>query len=91
MLFQYLKHVFWNVHWQARLLPTNFADIKAPWTITRTGGALGISVNVSPTFDGGPTDPQFLGISAALLAPNCMQLATAARDKPNVRENLAWE
>ena len=23
--FRYLKHVFWNVHWQAKFLPTNFA------------------------------------------------------------------
>jgi hypothetical protein len=89
--FQYLKHVFWNVHWQAKFLPTNFASVAAPWTITRTGGALGNTVNVSPTYDGRPTDPRFAGISAALLAPNCLQAANAARDKPNIRENLKWE
>jgi len=89
--FQYLKHVFWNVHWQAKFLPTNFANVAAPWTITRTGGTLGNAANVSPTYDGRPTDPRFAGISAALLAPNCLQVANGARDKPNIRENLNWE
>jgi hypothetical protein len=89
--FRYLKHVFWNVHWQAKFLPTNFADITAPWTITRTGGALGNSVNVSPTFDGRPTDSRFAGIGAALLAPNCGRAMAAARAVPNTRENLRWE
>jgi hypothetical protein len=90
--FQYLKHVFWNVHWQAKFLPTDFANLAASWTITRTGGSLGNSVNVSPTYDGGPTDHRFTGIAAALLAPNCMQLQAAARDHPNnTRENLTWE
>jgi hypothetical protein len=89
--FQYLKHVFWNVHWQAKFLPTNFANVAAPWTITRTGGALGNTANVSPTYDGRPTDHRFAGISAALLAPNCLQVATAAGNAPNIRENLKWE
>jgi len=89
--FRYLKHVFWNVHWQAKFLPTNFANIAARWTITRTGGALGNTVNVSHTFDGRPTDPRFAGIAAALLAPNCVQVATAAAGAPNTRENLKWE
>ncbi|MBV9289540.1 MAG: hypothetical protein JO288_17285 [Hyphomicrobiales bacterium] len=89
--FRYLKHVFWNVHWQAKFLPTNFANVAAPWTITRTGGALGNSVNVSPTFDGRPTDARFAGIGSALLAPNCGKAMAAARAAPNTRENLRWE
>jgi hypothetical protein len=90
--FTYLKHVFWNVHWQAQFLPTDFSNLAAAWTITRTGGALGNSVNVSPTYDGAPTDPRFTGIAAALLAPNCMQLQDAARDHANnTTEKLTWE
>jgi hypothetical protein len=89
--FLFLKHVFWNVHWQAKFLPSNFADLTAPWTITPSGGALGNAVNVSQTFDGGPTDTRFTGISAALLAPNCLALEKAALDAPNVTENLNWQ
>jgi hypothetical protein len=89
--FQYLKHVMWYVHWQAKFLPTNFASIAAPWTITRTGGARGNKAHASPTFDGRPTDRRFAGIAAALLAPNCRQVAIAAQDKPNVTESLKWE
>jgi hypothetical protein len=89
--FQYLKHVFWNVHWQAKFLPTKFADVSAPWTITPSGGALGNGANVSRTFEGGPTDPKFLGISAALLAPNCLAVEKTARDKPILTESLKWE
>src|SRR5262249_31009642 len=63
--FQYLKHVFWNVHWQAKFLPTNFADIAMPWTITRSGGASDNGAHVSATFDGRPTDRRFSGIAAA--------------------------
>jgi hypothetical protein len=89
--FQYLKHVFWNVHWQAKFLPTKFADVTAPWTITPSGGALGNAANASRTFDGGPTDPKFLGISAALLAPNCLVVEKKARNAPNLTESLKWE
>ncbi len=89
--FRYLKHVFWNVHWQAKFLPTNFANIAAAWTITRTGGALGNAVNISPTFDGRPTDPRFAGIKTALFAPNCLKAADAARAAANASESLKWE
>jgi hypothetical protein len=89
--FQYLKHVYWNVHWQAGFLPTNFANIAAPWTITLTGGALGNTANARNPFDGRPTDPRFAGIATALLAQNCNQLATAAAGAPNTRESARWD
>jgi hypothetical protein len=49
---------------------------------------LGNTANVSPTYDGRPTDHRFAGISAALLAPNCLQAAILAGNAPNIRENL---
>jgi hypothetical protein len=89
--FRYLKHVLWNVHWQAKFLPTNFADLTAPWTITRSGGAQGNAANASRTFEGGPTDRRFLGISAALAAPNCLLVEKTARKAPVLTENLKWQ
>jgi hypothetical protein len=89
--FRYLKHLFWNVHWQTKFLPTNFTYVAAPWTITRTGGPLGNSVKVSRTFDGRPTDPRFAGIGAAVLAPNCGKAMAAARAASNTRESLKWD
>src|SRR5262249_29346513 len=46
-VFQHLKCVYWNVHWQGRFQPTNFTNLAAPWTITLEGGTLGNSANVS--------------------------------------------
>jgi hypothetical protein len=89
--FQYLKHVFWNVHWQAKFMPTNFADVAARWTITPSGGALGNTVNVSRVFDGGPTDARFKGIGAAFLATNCLKAEQDAHKSPNVTESAIWQ
>jgi hypothetical protein len=89
--FRHLKHVLWNVHWQAQFHPTNFADITAPWTITLTGGALGNTGNVSHVADGGPGDRRFAPIITAAGAPNCNAVAGAAAGAPNTRESRTWE
>jgi hypothetical protein len=88
--FTHLKHTLWNVHWQAEFLPTNFANIAAAWTITKTGGALGNTANVSAVADGGPSEARFTTIITAAGAPNCNAVATAAAASPNTRESAKW-
>jgi hypothetical protein len=85
-----LKHVLWNVHWQAEFLPTNFADITAAWAITKTGGPLGNTANVSAVVDGGPGETRFTSIITAAGAPNCNAVATAAAAGPNIKESARW-
>ena len=88
--FVHLKHLLWNVHWQAEFLPTDFSNIAAPWTITKTGGKLGNTANVSAVLNGGPGDTRFTSIITVAGAPNCNAVATAAAGTPNIRENLKW-
>lgn len=85
-----LKHLLWNVHWQAEFLPTDFANIAAAWTIIKTGGKLGNTANVSAVANGGPGDARFTSIITAAGAPNCNAVATAAAAAPNIRENAKW-
>jgi hypothetical protein len=90
-VFQHLKHFLWNVHWQARFKPTNYANLAAAWTITPTGGSRGNGAHVSNVFDGGPTDRRFTGIITAPGAPNCNVTARNAEKAPNTRESRVWE
>jgi hypothetical protein len=89
-VFQHLKHFMWNVHWQARFRPTNFANLAAPWTITLHRGALGNCANISRIFDGGPSDRRFTNIITAAGAPNCNVTATQAARAPNSQESRVW-
>lgn len=89
--FSHLKHFLWNVHWQARFQPTNFANLAAPWTITQTGGKLGNTANVSRIASGGPTDRKFTTILTTAGAPNCNITATNAANAPNSRESRVWD
>lgn len=88
--FRHLKSIYWNVHWQGRFHPTNFGNIAAAWTITRTGGALGNTANVSHVIDGTPTDRRFTGVLTAVGAPNCNLSMRAAFASPNIRESAIW-
>lgn len=88
--FVHLKHLLWNVHWQAEFLPTDFTNIAAAWTITKTGGKLGNTANVSAVANGGPGDARFTSIITAAGAPNCNAVASAAAGAPNIRENGKW-
>lgn len=90
-VFHHLKHFLWNVHWQARFQPTNFANPAAAWTITLTGGALGNTANVSHIADGGPTDKKFTSIITNAGASNCNVTATNAANAPNSRESRIWD
>ena len=89
-VYQHLKSVYWNVHWQGRFQPTNFANLAAAWTITTTGGPLGNMANVSKIIDGPPTDPRFSGIITAVATPNCNAATNASYANPNVKESRVW-
>ncbi len=89
--FRHLKHIYWNVHWQARFLPSNFANLAAPWNVTLEGGGIGNEANVSLIFDGGPNDPRFAGIITAPGAPNCNAVAGVEAGAPNIRESRKWD
>jgi hypothetical protein len=89
-VFQHLRCVYWNVHWQGSFMPTNFGNIASPWTVTRTGGALGNSSHVSPSISGGPAEPKFTTIITAAGAPNCNAFMRAAFLSPNVKESAVW-
>jgi hypothetical protein len=89
-VFHHLKCVYWNVHWQGRFLPTDFANVAAAWNVTLTGGALGNMANVSHTIDGAPSDPRFAGVVTLPNAPHCNTLIRRAFASPNVRESNVW-
>ncbi len=89
--FQHLKHLLWNVHWQARFRPRDFADIAAPWTITPD--ARGSTANVSnagKAYDGGPRERKFIEIATAPSTPNCNTVAINAFYTPNTEESRVW-
>jgi hypothetical protein len=93
--FRHLKHLLWNVHWQAQFRPTDYVHIAADWadwTITPTGGAMGNTANVSnegKAYDGGPP-PKFTEIATDQSAPNCNEVATKAFYAPNTTERPVW-
>lgn len=89
--FQHLKHFLWNVHWQARFQPTDFANLAAPWNIELTGGALGNMANVGAVAEGGPTERRFTSILTAAGAPHCGVMVANAARAPNSRESRVWE
>jgi len=89
-VFQHLKCVYWNVHWQGRYSPTNFSNLAAPWHITLTGGSLGNTANVGHVIDGAPTDRKFAGVVTLPHAPHCNTLIRRAIASPNVRESHVW-
>ena len=89
--FQHLKHILWNVHWQGRFQPTNFANLAAPWNRTLVGGRMGNSANVGHAAAGGPTETKFTSIITSAGAPNCNVVAGNAAGAPNTRESRVWE
>ncbi len=83
-VFTHLAHFYWNVHWQARFRPANFANLALPWTVTLVPG--GNARNVSPVIAGAPTasakSRRETAMVAALTDPtltdNCNDIAQAA-------------
>jgi hypothetical protein len=88
-VYQHLKSVYWNVHWQGKFEPTDFGNLAAPWNITVVGG-LGNMADVSSTIDGPPTDRRFSGLATAKGTPNCNAMTNASYNNPNVKESKVW-
>src|ERR1700730_11042496 len=89
--FRHLKHLLWNVHWQAKFHPTDYAHIAADWIITPD--AMGSTANVSNAgnaYDGGPREPRFTAIATDPSAPNCNEVAGNAFSAPNTEESRVW-
>ena len=91
-LFAILKHLYWNLRWQAKFEPSNFAMAAsaAGWK-PPTVEALGTGANVGVIHDGRPLDARFGGVVTALQASNCNAVANAAERNPIIRESNQWD
>jgi hypothetical protein len=70
-VFQHLKSVYWNVHWQGRFEPTNFGNLAGPWSITAIGG-LGNTAQAAPLSTGHRRTSVFRGSSRRPEHPTAM-------------------
>jgi hypothetical protein len=87
--FHQLKFVYWNLHWQARFLPTNFANaLTTPWNITLV--ARGNAGNLGPVSNGAVGDRRFTGVLTSPQTQNCNQVFRAAVANPNRTESRVW-
>jgi hypothetical protein len=88
--YEHLKHLFWNVHWQARFERSSASSPTASWGIHATRGHRANSANVAAVVSGGPNDHRFRGVLTTPAAPNCNAVAERASSAPNVRESPTW-
>src|SRR5262249_6218330 len=90
--FHHLLSFYWNVHWEARFLPGDFADLTRPWAVTRMGGALGNGVRFSRVIPGTPNDPRVTPFLTAPIAggTNCNVLLDNALAAPNRLDSRIW-
>ena len=84
-----LSHFYWNVRWQARFLPSNFANLGAAWTINPMPGGQGAAA--SRVFGGSSDDSRFRRVITAGAAPHCNLVAANASNSPNLREARTWQ
>jgi len=95
--YQHLKHLYWNVHWEAEFKPNNFAAPTGAWTVKPNTDGIGNSANVGRIADGNPLDPRFAGILTSPNVPNCNALMDEARQRAlaagsaNRRDSNIWE
>jgi hypothetical protein len=95
--YQHLKHLHWNVHWEAEFQPGNFANPTAAWTVKPSAGGIGNTANVGGIADGDPVDPRFASILTSPNVPNCNDLMNSASSQafaatsPNRRDSGVWE
>jgi hypothetical protein len=92
--FHQLLSFYWNMHWQSRFHPTNFAaPAGSPWSITQIAG--GNSSAVSHIIKGEVTDKRFKNLITAALGQSCNQVFAAAETTvehpgPGRRESREW-
>jgi hypothetical protein len=86
--FKFLKHFYWNMHWQYQFTVSNTgAGVGAGFT----ANAIQAKGNVSPVYDGEANDHRFVGVLTAPAAVNCNVVAAAAAKNPIVREASVWQ
>ncbi len=86
--FTHLAHFFWNVHWQARFQPANFANLAQRWNVQVMTAGGGFGRNVGKVIKGAPTaspaSRRETAMVAALtdrnLVDSCNDIADAAED-----------
>lgn len=92
--FRQLLHLYWNLHWQARFQPTNFANLAAPWRITKVSA--GTAANVGRVISGRTNDRRFDRMITGAATQNCNQIfraaiaAVASPTSPNRRQARTW-
>ncbi len=92
--FHQLLHLYWNLHWQARFQPSNFANLAAPWTITKISA--GTAANVGRVINGRTNDRRFDSMITGAATQNCNQIfraaiaAVAVPTSPNRRQSRTW-
>jgi len=85
--YKFLKHFYWNMHWQYEFTATNTAaGVGADFTAKE----IQAKGNVSPIYDGEATDYRFAGVLTAPAAVNCNVVAAASAKNPNVKESSVW-
>jgi hypothetical protein len=91
--FEILKHLYWNLRWQAKFEPSNFvmaAASPAGWK-QPTVEARGTGASIGAVNDGRPMDVRFRAVVTALQASNCNAVANAAAQNPIIRESNQWD
>lgn len=102
--FTILKHLYWNVRWQFRFHPTDFATAAASaaaWAAPKIV-AEGTGASVAKVHSGDPHDPRFANVVLAPQASNCNAVAGAAANAvapvtppaatpANVHEARSWQ
>ncbi len=89
MEYKFLKHFYWNMHWQATFQPSSFTDSSPSWTVTLNSNKLANSGNCSQIADGGPIDPKITAILTSGSAANCNDLAKLGEAAKMV-ESTSW-
>jgi hypothetical protein len=96
--FHHLKSFYWNVRWQARFLPHNFATPLGSWFVTPI--AEGESSARSHVIEGEPTDKRFKDVLMDLSVRGCDAIIPLYSPPPDGvlpvghpcrRESKVWE
>jgi hypothetical protein len=96
--FHHLKSFYWNVRWQARFLPHDFATPLGAWFVTPIAEGQGSAR--SHVIEGEPTDKRFKDILTDLSVRGCDAIiplyapdpdGVVQVGKPGRRESKVWE